>query len=142
MTQPEFEADLDRWGADLTKWPPQAAARARQRLATDPGARQALTAAATVDGYLQGLRADTAPAHLTQRVLARLDAPGPAAKPWPLLDWLMHRLWRPALVALAPVLMGFLLGQATAAPGEAEVAAQVATLAFSDVYAEFDDVQR
>jgi anti-sigma-K factor RskA len=157
MTQLEFEAGLDRWGADLARWPPEAAAQAHTRLAADPQARQALAAAAAVDGYLHGLREDTAPQHLERQILARLErteraaapaSPGTATR---MVDWLTQRLWRPALLALVPLFAGFLIGHgsvplvSTQADAEvvvdAEVAAAMATLAFSDLYAEFDDAQ-
>jgi len=182
MTRDEFEAGLDRWGADLMDWPPAAAALAREHLLADPGARQTLAAAAAVDGYLAGLRADTASADLGRHLLVRLareaSAPTmdarPDPTPWPLLEWLTERLWRPALLALVPVLAGFLIGHgggaptsrfltagsagdaaahATAAAADAaadaeaeadadeEAAAAMATLAFSDLYAEFEDAQ-
>jgi hypothetical protein len=153
MTQQDFEAALDRWGADLRRWPPAAAAQARRFLAEQPLARQALAAAAAVDAYLQGLEQDTAPPHLERQIRARIErheqqpagglAGAPAGVPGAtLLDWLTTRLWRPALMALVPILAGFLIGVGSVGPTDGDVAADMAMLAFSDLYAEFDDAQQ
>lgn len=150
MTPQQFAYGLDRWGPDPSLWPAAYAQDARRLLDADPQARQALATAAAADEFLASLRRPTVPVHLEQRIVAQLSAAAPAAAAaqpptaatLPLLEWLTARLWRPALAALIPIVAGFLLGLGSVEPVDHELAADLAMLAFSDLYAEFDDAQQ
>lgn len=138
MTPIEFEQDLDRWGGDLSRWPDDRAARARAFLAVNPAARRQLEAAAAVEDGLLALRPHQAPAHLAGRIMANLpEADG--LERW--LAWLTGRLWRPALLALAITVGGYLAGATLGEPVDSVLAEDVMTLAFQDMYAELDDAQ-
>jgi hypothetical protein len=99
---------------------------------------------AAVDAYLKELGRPTAPARLEQHILGRLQqdaayAPRPWGAVW--LDWLTSHLWRPALVALVPVIAGFIIGFGSSVPADGELAADMVMLAFSDLYSELADAQ-
>jgi hypothetical protein len=136
MTAIEFEQALDRWGANLDDWPPELAARGRDRLANDLDARRQLTAARTVDDALLALQPHRAPAHLAMRIAAsapRQDGLDRA------LNWLTERLWRPAMLALVLAVGGYLAGISVSDPLDPTLADDVMSLAFNDLYAELDD---
>ncbi len=137
MTDDQFEDALDRWGADLNRWPERDARKARRVLAVSRRARRMLTAARSLDEQLQGLRDHVAPAHLESRIMARLNTDG---DPGWALPWIVRGRWRPALLALAIGAGGFLLGLTAAAPENPDLTEEVMTLAFSDLYAEVNDV--
>ncbi len=137
MTDDEFEDALDRWGADLNRWPEREAGKARRVLAVSRRARRMLTAARSLDEQLRGLRDHAPPAYLEPRIMARLDTNGVPGWVFP---WIVRGRWRPALLALAVGAGGFLLGQSVAGPEYSELTEEVMTLAFSDLYAEVNDV--
>ncbi len=62
-----------------------------------------------LDQRLQRLRQlqTRAPAHLAGRILANLPEPTPAEQ---FLLWLTTSLWRPALAAAVPLMIGFVAG--------------------------------
>ena len=142
MTIDELEQALDRWGADLGDWPATEAERARALLAIDAAARRKLDAARKVDDLLRGLRGHAAPAHLAGRIMALVRAPDREADHLEqMLRWLTGRIWRPAMLAMLMVTAGFLGGLAAQEPVNEELAEDVMTLAFSDIYAELDNAQ-
>jgi len=141
MTPDEFEEGLDRWGADLTRWPADAAARARACLAGTAEARRQFAAAARLDDQLRTLAAHQAPAWLATRIAARTAAAGRLDR---LLQWFGARLWRPALLAVAVTAAGYVTGLAVREPLSAvdsALAEDVMSLAFEDLYAELDDAE-
>lgn len=138
MTPLEFDQALDRWGADLDQWPGAAAERGRACLAASPDARRSLAAARQVDAYLQGLARGAAPPHLAARIVASVPRPDGVER---LLDWFTARLWRPAVLALAVTVGGYLAGASIDQPVDTELADAVMSLAFNDLYAELDDAQ-
>lgn len=141
LTIAELEDALDRWGGDLSSWPPQQAERARQLAAADATAAARLEAARVLDGYLDELTRHAPPPWLASRITARAaQVPRDAVER--LLGWLGGRLWRAALLALVPVVAGLLLGTATVEPVDSGLASDVMTLAFSDLYGEIDDAQQ
>lgn len=141
MTPLEFDQALDRWGADLDRWPPDAAAAGRDRLAHDREARRRLQAALAVEAHLQSLKPHAAPAHLAARIAARAGERPPADGLERALGWLTDRFWRPALLAMLITTAGYLTGMAVEDPLDPELAENVMTLAFSDIYAELEDAQ-
>jgi uncharacterized membrane-anchored protein len=143
MTPLEFEQALDRWGADVGCWPPAEAARARAHLAEHPDARRLLEAAQRVETFLDELREHAPPTHLADRIRARAAAAGVDADPFErMFGWFIARLWRPALLALLVTTAGFITGMAVTDPVDPELAEDVMTLAFSDIYAELEDAQQ
>jgi len=146
----ELEETIDRYGSDPALWPPTAVA-ARQLLEISAAARAALANARCVNEWLDSLREHQAPAGLAATILQRAgrsEVPAAAAPP-PLIEadpvertlaWLTARLWRPAVLAAVPVVLGFLLGLGLPQAGDTELAGQLGELAFIDLYQEFDDV--
>lgn len=139
MTPREFEQALDHWGAKLEHWPADQAAAARALLAEHAGARDALVAAGEVEAFLQSLGSaeSPAPAYLAARIVARAPRRDRLQRS---LDWLTGRHWRPAVLAVAVVAIGYLAGTLVEDPVDTELAEAVMSLAFSDLYAEVDDV--
>jgi hypothetical protein len=140
MTQPEFEAALDRWGADLSRWPARQARLAEAHLAASPDAHRSLMAARRSEAYLGGLQHHQAPARLADRITAAAAhrQPDPLER---LATWLSGAFWRPAALASVLLLSGYLTGISTHDNLDTELADSVATLAFTDLYLELDDVQ-
>lgn len=142
MTRLEFEQALDRWGADLTRWPAQDAEAARQLLGTDRQARRSLDAARAVDAHLAALRTHTAPSHLAARIGARVrEAAAPADPLERLFGWLTDRVWRPALLAMLIACAGYLTGLSVNEPLDPSLTEDVMMLAFSDIYAELENAE-
>ena len=142
MTIDELEQALDRWGADLGRWPAAEAERARALLAIDPTARRSVSVAREVDEFVGELRRHAAPTHLAGRIMARVREAGAAPDHLErMLGWLTGRIWRPAMLAMLMVTAGFVAGFAVQEPVDEELAEDVMTLAFSDIYAELDDAQ-
>lgn len=141
MTPPELQQALDRLGTDLDHWPQDQAILARQCLATSREARRVMDTARRLDVMLAGLSKHSAPSHLAARIVAR--AADAAADPVEqALGWFTAHLWRPVALALLLTTAGFLAGTALSGPQvDAQLAEDVMTLAFSDIYAELEDVQ-
>ncbi|HEX7037660.1 MAG TPA: hypothetical protein VF210_17960 [Pseudomonadales bacterium] len=142
MTRLEFEQALDRWGADLERWPAREAEAARALLATDPQARRALDAARAVDAHLAALRTHRAPSHLAARIGTRVRAAAaPPDRLERLFGWLTDRLWRPAVLAMLIAGAGYLTGLSVNDPADPSLTEDVMTLAFSDIYAELENAE-
>lgn len=138
MTRRDFEAALDRWGADLTRWPDPEARRAKAYLDREPDARAMLHAAEQLDTFLNTLRRHEPPAGLAARIAAHAPARGQAER---LLAWFTGPLWRPVAVAATLIVGGFLAGTLTAGTVDSELADAVVNLALTDLYSELDRVQ-
>lgn len=138
MTRREFETALDRWGADLTRWPSDEARRARAYLGGAADARVMLQAAERLDTFLDTLQRHEPPAGLAARIAARTPARGTAER---LLAWFSGPLWRPVAVALTLMVGGFLAGTMTTSALDSELTDAVVNLALTDLYSELDDVQ-
>lgn len=142
MTRLEFEQALDRWSADLTRWPARDAEAARALLAVDRQARRSLDAARAVDAHLAALRTHRAPGHLAARIGARVRAAAtPPDRLERVLGWLTDRLWRPALLAMLIATAGYLTGLSVSDPLDPSLTEDVMTLAFSDIYAELENAE-
>ena len=118
-----FQDALDRYGADLEKWPPKARARAESWLAGSSQARELLAEARRLDDVLRADRPGaSAKRHaLRQRILSAVSeragstsqgrgggALVEAARRWIHAHWL-----RPALAASASLALGFVIGLGT-----------------------------
>jgi hypothetical protein len=139
MTEAEFGELLDRCGADPTRWPPAMAERAADLLNRSTHARSQLDAARAVDAWLGGLRAHAAPDALAAAIMNRIERPGALER---FLDWLTARLWRPVLVGALPIIAGFAIGIGMPAQPDADLAGDIGSLAFVDIYEELDDAEQ
>lgn len=142
MNRAELEAGLDRWGGDLSAWPPAAAQAARALIGRDDDARRLWQAATRIDDHLAASRAHSAPGHLAGRISAGLDtAPRRGDALETAIGWLTGNRWRPAVLGALLTLAGYLAGVLAVEPVDAVLADEVATLAFTDLYGEVDDAQ-
>lgn len=141
MTRTEFELALDRWGPDLGRWPAGDAERGRACLAADADAVRLLEAAREVDAYLAGLQPHAPPPHLPGTIRALVAEVARPDRLEEMLGWLTGRLWRPALLAMLIAGAGFVTGTAVTEQPDPELAEDVMTLAFSDIYAELENAQ-
>ncbi|MEQ8486638.1 MAG: hypothetical protein RIB46_19925 [Pseudomonadales bacterium] len=149
MNQQQFEALLDRLGSDLNTWPEADARAARDLLASSADAAAALAAASAVARHLEGRRQHRAPHGLAARIVAAAATPrGRLGSPLErLLEQLLNPPWRPALLALLPLALGFVIGLQQADPADQTLPDELLTLAFddglyrSDLYLELNDEQ-
>lgn len=75
MTRSEFDTALDRYGGDLSRWPPELAREATSLVAGDADAGAALRAAQRLDVLLAEIAAaETADAALVGRIVAHQRA--------------------------------------------------------------------
>lgn len=143
MNLEQFNDHLDRRGADLAAWPEADADAARELIRRSPEAGAAWRAAAAVDVHLTAMRDHRAPAGLAGRITA-------AAHVTPRPGWLASLLtprWRPALLALLPLVAGFYIGLRLPDSGDGQLPGDLLALAFdadlyqSDLYLELEDEQ-
>ena len=103
-----FEEALDRYGADLKRWPDDLRAGAEALLASSPQAQALLAEAVELDAALGvAFAVPPVPAGLATRIKARAER----RDVW--LEWLtalVMRPWRPAGLACLPLLLGFAVG--------------------------------
>lgn len=105
MDDETFEHFLDRHGADLDRWPDNLAADARSLVERSARARDLFHETRVLESALDDLLpAVTAPLGLQTRVLANL----PEREAW--FEWLTVKAWRPAALALVPLVVGFGVG--------------------------------
>lgn len=105
MDDDTFEQSLDRFGPDLERWPDPQANAARTLLQCSASARKLLAEARALDAVLDDLLPFVeAPLGLRSRVLANL----PTRETW--FEWLTITVWRPAALALVPLVLGFGIG--------------------------------
>ena len=104
MDDETFEDCLDRFGPDLDRWPDHHAG-ARTLLERSAPARALLAEARALDAVLDDLLPSVgAPLGLRARLVANL----PSRRPW--FEWLTIAIWRPAALALVPLVVGFGVG--------------------------------
>ena len=133
MDLTEFAGALDRWGPDLDRWPPAAAGRARALLTGPQSADAAreVEAALALERMLANAPPDTVTPGLAQRITSNLS---PAAQ-WPAwVTWLTSTRWRPARLALVPVLFGFAIGVAMPQSIDTSLSEELTWSALSDDY--------
>lgn len=124
---------LDRQGADAACWPEAARLQAAALLEASPRARALLAEAWRLEQALdEAFPQALAPAGLEARILAGIScspakagrgsvsaaaaSEASAGNAWAegLAAWLAERLWRPASLACAPLLIGFAMGMSFA----------------------------
>ena len=118
MDDETFEHLLDRHGPDLDRWPDGLSVEARGFVDLSPGARALLLEARELESALDDvLPRIVAPLGLQTRLLANQ----PEREAW--FEWLAGTAWRPAALALVPLVVGFGVGlnvaQRTDAPATA-----------------------
>jgi uncharacterized membrane protein len=157
MDKNTFEAALDRWGSDLSGWPAADRQAAEALLARSNDVRLILETQRRIDAGLSALSERDISAHVQQQIVTRIQARVQAAvaardadavrtapaddESW-FWSWLTHSVWRPALLAGLPLILGFALGIGLTDLSERELADQVSTLALSDIYQEIDNAQQ
>jgi hypothetical protein len=133
MNEQEFKNQLDRLGSDLARWPSQSAAQARSLLEYSSAARDSLAAARALDRAFETLRQPALPAGLSSRILDRVSHPDP----WERLgDWFTAALWRPALAAAVPLVVGFMVGLQSAPDSDALLLAELSELPLTAAFEE------
>jgi hypothetical protein len=151
MTEQEFADLLDRHGGDPARWPSARRNALERLLAESVTARRAHAAARALDGWLDTQREHRAPAGLAARVVARIGngnatlAVDRGAAPDTfdrILDWLTARLWRPVLLGALPAIAGLVIGLASSQADDGNLASQLGSLAFVDLYAEVHDADQ
>ena len=119
---------LDRHGSDPERWPEAHRAPALALVQTHAEARSLLDEAQALDAALDALPTPAMPSRLPQRVLDAL----PRDFAEIVLDWFAANFWRPAGFALAPLLLGFALGN-TQQESTGDLEDAVTLLAFSEM---------
>lgn len=105
MDDTTFEHLLDRHGPDFDRWPADLSAKARDLVDRSSHARDLLREARELESALDdALPAIAAPLGLQTRLLANL----PEREAW--FEWLTVKAWRPAALALVPLVVGFGIG--------------------------------
>ena len=148
MTENELIAAFDRYGADLETWPPNDAATARELLARSPEAQRLHREALTISRLLHASLPATVPdlGRMRRELFDRIDSTWTNRA----LVWLMEgnngwaRAWRPAMLALVPLIFGYALGIALPEqdPDDAEMAEAVDLFALQETtYEEYTDAQ-
>jgi hypothetical protein len=136
MTLDDFEAHLDRYGADFDRWPADGASRANRLIATSAAARSMLGESSALETLLDDAlpAATLSTSAVRSRILAAVA--DDARKPG-LFAWLTHgqRLLRPLAIAAAliPLVLGFAIGIGYE-PGAIndDLVSDVSLLAFAD----------
>ena len=126
---------LDRWGSDLHHWPSQAATSAKRLLENSPEAIRLMKEAVDLETEFLQLRDHVTTPGLERKILAELP---PRDSLQRIADWLTGALWRPALAAAVPLVVGFVLG-ITVPEEDSQLADELSLLVFSETYEELED---
>jgi hypothetical protein len=144
MTLAEFEAHLDRYGAELDRWPVEPASQAKRLVAESSAARSLFAESRALDTLLEDAlpAATLSTGAVRSRILAALAEQG--AKPG-VFAWLTSgsRLLRPVAIAAAiiPLILGYAIGVGYQPGGVSEeLVSDVSLFAFVDyeVYSDAD----
>ena len=101
----QFDALLDRHGAEPAGWPDALREQALKLLESSADAKRLYDEARLLDDTLDTILAETPqPLGLKTRVLANT----PRRDPW--LDWFTVRIWRPVALGCLPLALGFAAG--------------------------------
>ena len=148
MNESEFVERLDRFGVDLAAWPHADAESAKMLLQHSDTARrshaEAIAVARLVTAALPANGFDVA--RVRSSVLRRLAEP--VSRLDSLIDWLMPGgwtgAWRPAAIALVPLVLGLSLGLAVPDVDAPDAAMEEAVSLFAlqeATYEEYGDAQ-
>lgn len=110
MDEREFEALLDCHGPTLEKWPNHVVAEATALLSKSPQVKQAYDQAMKLEQLLSSLMLVPETRDLKPEIL---DVVAQDVQPVPWIEWLTGGLWKPAMAATVPLLLGFAVGFAT-----------------------------
>jgi len=142
MDPQAFNALLDTAGSHQATWPAEVRDEVERLLAHSADARAELQAAQTLDQVLNqvidSVSEHRAPPGLQARILAGLPADTVSfVDQW--VDWLMAGFWRPAVLSLAPLLLGTWLGSAIPLPeDEPSPALDLSSVLLDEVYTSYD----
>ena len=141
MTLAEFEAHLDRYGAELDRWPVEPASQAKRLVAESSAARSLFAESRALDTLLEDALpvATLSTGAVRSRILAALAEQ--AAKPGVFTSG--SRLLRPVAIAAAiiPLILGYAIGVGYQPGGVSEeLVSDVSLFAFVDyeVYSDAD----
>lgn len=133
-----FAEMLDHHGPDMNNWPAALRESAASLMAQSTQAELLVDEARALESLLQGLQIEPAASGLSGRIVASL--PG---DPWQhLIDWFASNLWRPLLIATAPLAVGFLVGllQQDLSPlRDQQLAEELSQMVFSNQFEELPD---
>jgi len=125
-----FEEALDRWGGNFANWPGDAAEWGRRLVETSEEARRAHAQAVRLEDALGALPPLAASEDLKRRIASAAGAR--YGKPF------HGRLWRPAIAAAIPLLVGFWLGLNQGQSDATRSAEEVGLIAFTANLEELD----
>jgi hypothetical protein len=129
-----FVEYLDLLGPDLSCWPQTQRAAAQLLLADSEDARTQLAQAQRLDELLHCLPRVDAPPGLREQIRASVAR----ADIWQRVsEWFTGPLWRPALVAVFPLVVGFVFGLNNTQPGDDDLAQELSLMAFTTSFEEY-----
>ena len=128
FTAAELADLLDRHGSNPERWPEALRAPALALVQANADAERLLDEALALDAALDALPVPAMPPRLPGQVLDALPRDFAEIA----LDWLAANFWRPVGFALAPLLVGFALGNAQQ-DGTGDLEDAVTLLAFDEV---------
>ena len=108
MNSKDFESHLDIYGSRWDRWPEHLRVDAQVFLRDNEEAKKLFAQATDLDEILPLTQPAKVPSYLRTRILANLARPAIKSGNW--LDQFLAQLWRPAAVALVPLLLGFAVG--------------------------------
>ncbi len=109
MTADEFSDLLERHGSNIAEWPNPLRNEARSYARASDQGRRLLAESRAFDALLSDSSDVPAPLRLRARILERV-ATNESPVWW---TWITDAVWRPALVAILPFVLGFVLGDMT-----------------------------
>jgi len=137
MEMQAFITLLDATGSNKATWPAELRAEAEQLLAHSAQARMELQAAQALDQLVAAAPEHVAPSGLHVRILSGL--PPESSKIFDqLVGWLTAAFWRPAALALAPLMIGIWLGSAVPVQEETSPALDLSSVLLDEVYSSYD----
>ena len=108
MNSKDFEHHLDIYGSRWERWPEHLRVDAQVFLRDNEEAKRLYAQATELDEILPLTQPSIAPSYLRTRILANLATSAIKSSNW--LDQFLTQLWRPAAVALVPLVLGFAVG--------------------------------
>ena len=129
-----FVEYLDQRGPDLSRWPQSQRAAAQLLLADSEDAARHLAQAQRLDELLRCLPRVDAPPGLRERISANAARPDVWQR---VFEWFTGPLWRPALAAMFPLVVGFVIGLNNTLPGDDDLAQELSLMAFTTSFEEY-----